>query len=333
MASNDFAGKMKAVSRHRLLLLFMAAAIGVSACSKLSESKQGMTPLLLAARAGQVEELHKALSLGASVDEKSAYGWTALMFAAWKGHEDVIEILLDAGANPNLVSERVAKNTQAPLLETTALAQALENGHLSIARVLLARGATPDSVSVAIAGGLEDLSLLQQMHASGAKLSDNPGNMYHYSAMREACHHGRISTVRWLTEQGVSADVNDLKSAVGRGHFDLVQFLVQPAEGAPRYSQQALSETFIFAATSRNPGPDPKERLRIIEYLLDQGADRQFRPDSGEVKGRTAVEFLTEKSNLARELIEKNRYGEAQRAADQAWLDHMESVIQLIEAD
>jgi ankyrin repeat protein len=287
---------------------------------------------LLAARAGEVEGLHKALSRGASVDETSAYGWTALMFAAWKGHEDVIEILLDAGADPNLVSEWVAKNTQAPLPETTALAEALENGHLSIARVLLARGATPDSVSVAIAGGLEDLSLLQQMHASGAKLSDNPGNMYHYSAMREACHHGRIANVRWLMEQGVSADVNDLKSAVGQSHFDLVRLLIQSGEGRSRFSQRALSEAFVFAATKRNPGPNPKEGLRIIEYLLAQGADPQFRPDSGEVKGRTAVEFLTKKSNLARDLIEKNRYGETHQAADQAWLDHMQSVIQLIEA-
>jgi hypothetical protein len=170
------------------------------------------------------------------------------------------------------------------------------------------------------------------MHASGAKLSDNPGNMYHYSAMREACHHGRVANVRWLMEQGVSADINDLKSAVGQSHFDLVRLLIQSGEGRSRFSQQALSEAFVFAATKRNPGPDPKEGLRIIEYLLAQGADPQFRPDSGEVKGRTAVEFLTEKSNLARDLIEENRYGETQQAADQAWLDHMQSVIQLIEA-
>ena len=90
--------------------------------------------------------------------------------------------------------------------ETTALAEALGAGDLSIARALLARGAIPDSVSVAIVGGSEDLSLLQQMHASDAKLSDTPGNIYQYSAMREACHHGRIATVRWLVDQGVSAD-------------------------------------------------------------------------------------------------------------------------------
>jgi hypothetical protein len=332
MAPNYSAENMKNVARYSFLPLLLVAVVGLSACSKISESKQGMTPLLLAARAGEVDELHKALSRGASVDETSAYGWTALMFAAWKGHEDVIEILLDAGADPNLVSKWVAKNTQAPLPETTALAEALENGHLAIARILLARGATPDSVSVAIAGGLEDLSLLQQMHASGAKLNDNPGNLYHYSAMREACHHGRIVNVRWLMEQGVSADVNDLKSAIGQSHFDLVRFLIPSGEGRTRFSQQALSEAFVFAATKRNPGPNPKESLRIVEYLLVQGADPQFRPESGEVKGRTAVEFLTKNSNLARELIEKNRYGEAHQAADQAWLDHMQSVIQLVEA-
>jgi ankyrin repeat protein len=92
------------------------------------------------------------------------------MFASWKGLEEVVELLLDAGANPNLVSARIAKNTQAPLPETTALAQALENKHFSITRLLLARGAIADPVSIAIAGGLDDLSVLKAMHAAGAKI-------------------------------------------------------------------------------------------------------------------------------------------------------------------
>lgn len=314
-----------------LYLVILPLALGLSACSKSPESEQGMTPLLLAAKAGETQKVKAALSEGAQVNETSAYGWTALMFAAWQGHEDVVKLLLDTGADPNHVSKWVAKNTQAPLPETTALAQALKNKHLSIARLLLERGAEADSVAVAIAGGLEDLSLLQQMHASGSQLSDNPGNMYHYSPLREACRNGRLTNVQWLLELDVPADFNDLKAAIGQSHFDIVQLLVEAGVSSGWFSPQTLSEAFVFAATKRNPGPNPELSLKIVEYLLAQGADPQFRPDSGEVKGKTAVEFLKQKCLLAKELIEKNRFGAKQQAGDQAWLDHMESVVQLIE--
>lgn len=322
---------LRSFSLRSSYLGLLSLVLGLSGCSKSSGLKQGMTPLLLAASAGEAGKVQMALSEGTPVNETSGYGWTALMFAASQGHEDVVELLLDVGADPNHVSDWVAKNTQAPLPRTTALAEALDNGHVSIARRLLARGAQADSVAVAIAGGLEDLSLLQQMHASGEKLTDNPGNLYHYSPMREACQSGRLANVQWLFEQGVPVDVNDLKAAIGPSHFDIVKLLVQ--EGTAQYwlSQQKISEAFVFAATKRNPGPDPEMNLKIIDYLLAQGADTQFRPDNGLVKGRTAVEFLKQKCLLAEELIEKNRYGPRQQAADQAWLDHMEAVILLIE--
>ncbi len=311
-------------------LLLLTVVFALSACSNSPASKQGMTPFLLAAKAGDIEQMKSALTEGADLDETSAYGWTALMFAAWQGHADVVEMLLDAGANPNLVSSRIAKNTQAPLEKTTALAQALENDHFTVARLLMNRGATADAVSVAIAGGLEDLSILKEMHAAGAKLSDNYGNLYHSSPMRMACQQGRLVNVQWLVAQGVEPGLSDLKVAIGRGHFEIVKYFLESDSDLVAFSKQAISEAFVFAATLRS-SPDPEANLQIIDYLLGQGADPGFRPDSGQVKGKTAVEFLNKKCLLAKELIEKNRYGAPQQAADQAWLDHMKSVIRIIE--
>lgn len=305
-------------------------ALGFSACSRPTGSGEGMTPLLLAARAGEASNVQAALASGASVNETSAYGWTALMFAAQQGNTEVVELLLNAGANSNAASTWVAKNTQAPLPETTALAEAIAAGHVSIARRLLAHGAQADAVSIALAGGLEDISLLKQMHVSGAQISDNPGNLYHYSALREACQNGRMANVQWILEQGVPATLGDLKAAIGQGHFDIVQILVQEGASSGAFSRMIISEAFVHAATIRNWGPDPEANLQIMEYLLAQGADPHYRLEKGEVGGRTAVEFLEKKCLLARDLIEKNRFGPKQQAADRAWLEHMESVIDLI---
>jgi ankyrin repeat protein len=37
---------------------------------------------------------------GVMVDRTTAYGWSALMYAANNGHEAVAKLLLDSGANP-----------------------------------------------------------------------------------------------------------------------------------------------------------------------------------------------------------------------------------------
>jgi hypothetical protein len=67
---------------------------------------------------------------------------------------------------------------------------------------LLARGASADPISVAIAGGHDDLSLLEKMYAKGADLNRNSGAMYCPSALVHACQHGRLRNVKWLIERG-----------------------------------------------------------------------------------------------------------------------------------
>ncbi|MGD9263871.1 MAG: ankyrin repeat domain-containing protein, partial [Methyloceanibacter sp.] len=148
---------------------------------------EGLTPLMHAARGNNIKELETLIKKGANVNDTSRFGWTALMFAAWKGHEKAVEALLDAGADPDVVSKRITGNTQAPTPKTTALAQAIKNEHVPIAQTLLARGADADPISVALAGGLEDLALLKKLHSKGADLSLNSGVMYYPSAMILAC--------------------------------------------------------------------------------------------------------------------------------------------------
>ena len=54
---------------------------------------------------GNIDEVNRAIELGVAIDELGAQGHTALMAAAYYGHKSIVKILLEAGANPNLLSD------------------------------------------------------------------------------------------------------------------------------------------------------------------------------------------------------------------------------------
>jgi TonB family protein len=65
------------------------------------------------------------------VDYRDAHGWTALMYALKGGHDDIVKLLVDAGANVRL------KNND----EESALHIAAKNGRTEATRLLLDSGA------------------------------------------------------------------------------------------------------------------------------------------------------------------------------------------------
>jgi TonB family protein len=63
--------------------------------------KPGVTPLMRAARKGDVDAMKEAIADGAEIDAADASGWTALMYGAMNESSEPVELLLKAGANPN----------------------------------------------------------------------------------------------------------------------------------------------------------------------------------------------------------------------------------------
>lgn len=99
---------------------------------------QGLTPLVVAASAGQADTVHSLLTQGAGVDKTSADGRTALIAAAQNGHIDVVQSLIAAGANLNAATRGTG----------TALEIAERKGETEIAALLLASGARSTGHSV-----------------------------------------------------------------------------------------------------------------------------------------------------------------------------------------
>jgi len=119
----------------------------------------GRIPLHYAALNGDQRALLAALEGGASPDAQDDSGWTALHFAAQERHAALVGILLQRGANPNLLNS----HGNGPLW----VAMMNARGDLTIAKSLLAARADPDAknahgrsprdMALTIKGRLEEL--------------------------------------------------------------------------------------------------------------------------------------------------------------------------------
>ena len=95
--------------------------------------------LLAAAEAGDSDLVYTFVSYGALVDNSEGDGRTALMGAITSSHSDIVTLLLDRKANPNLSVKRGGQQGMTPLLF------AAERGNADILLKLLQRGALPNT--------------------------------------------------------------------------------------------------------------------------------------------------------------------------------------------
>ena len=68
---------------------------------QITDDEYGVTALHIAAVYGQVPVIQALLSRGAQIEQEDKDGQTPLILAAWRGHQEVVSLLLVAGANIN----------------------------------------------------------------------------------------------------------------------------------------------------------------------------------------------------------------------------------------
>jgi ankyrin repeat protein len=95
-----------------------------------------MSPLMTAAYAGHAEVVSLLLDAGASPEIAAHDGASALYWAACNGHHEIVCLLLDAGANVN-----TRRGANGP----TPLHMAISNGHDAVAVTLIKAGTCLDA--------------------------------------------------------------------------------------------------------------------------------------------------------------------------------------------
>ena len=250
---------------------------------------EGVTPLMKAAKFGNLSEVQRLIDGGAEVDAQSRYSWTALMFACWEGHEEVAVALLEAGADPNHRSIRVDSQfeTVGGHPPSTPLHEAIRSKHLGIVRALIDAGAKFDRGSVALAGSLNDLEFLEYLQSKGADWNSPGDNAFNATALCSASSDGNLKVVKWLLENGANPNMQSngqtaLNEAVDSDEVEVVKYLLDHGAdpnivfGMPKFT------ALYHAAVKYTRDQDYEANLAIINLLLKNGADPTHRAFGGE---------------------------------------------------
>lgn len=251
--------------------------------------------LVQAARTGNFEQLKKTIEQGANVNEKVC-GCTAIMYASFHGRLDMVQYLIDNGADVNVSN----------LSGFTSLAWATERNHRAIVELLLKHGAQANQADncgltplhkAARSGYIEICKLLVEVGGANLALTSKKENSG-VSVLQEACSSGHMEAVLFLLDADADVDQQD-----SQGRTALIRAVLK--------NHAAIAEVLIkFGAIvnlADNTGRTPLHwaafngNLTIVQLLISKKADlsivdktNQTAQQIASVKKHTEVESFFE---------------------------------------
>ncbi|GAB55024.1 serine/threonine-protein phosphatase 6 regulatory ankyrin repeat subunit B [Glaciecola punicea ACAM 611] len=221
------------------------------------------------------------------VDELAPFGgqYTAIFQAASDGKTEFVKVLLDKGANPNVVGS----NGSSPLLE------AANGRHEDILRLLLDAGADPNFRNVMGAtpllfaiGTQVDISIIEEMLNKGANpnlMSKDAVNAH--SALKIAVENRRYDVVDLLIDRDVDITLPrehpPVVVAAQTGELPLLKKFLALGADINQIATNDGSSIMQYALGA--------QQWQIAEYLNAQGADPSNKNYSGENALHLGVAF------------------------------------------
>ncbi|KAF4961416.1 hypothetical protein FGADI_270 [Fusarium gaditjirri] len=246
------------------------------------EAKQWKTssPLLLTSAVGHVDSCRRYLSLGESYNERdSLYGITPLGWAAAYGHSEVVELLLDSGAEIDYTPS-----------DTSPLHLAIRCGNKRVVQQLLNKGSImsfdptitiQSALSQAASLGRASMIALLVSYGANALTADDLGcNPLHYaiSAGKRATLARLLSTIpktsfeklKDLPPHSLPAWVHRVLLAFGLGLY---------CRGSGDSSSSATnSETNGSGKSSKRGSQGSKKRARDVSENMDENDQQSMAP-------------------------------------------------------
>lgn len=159
-------------------IILLAVYYGQKEIAQLLLSKATELTIYEATAVGQIDQVKKAL--GHNPDHLHAFsadGWTPLHLAAFFGHDEIVEYLIQIGAKINIA----AKNEMAVM----PLHSALANRNIETAEILVSRGANVNAeqstgwTPLHYAAAIGNVKIIENLLDAGANrnLRNNEGQM------------------------------------------------------------------------------------------------------------------------------------------------------------
>ena len=225
----------------------------------------GLTPLVLAARQGDLESTRILLDAGADVNQVTQYGWTPLLTAVHNRYYQVASFLLDKGADANIAN----KGGWTPLYLATDNRN-IESGDYPVRK--------PD---------MDHLDFIR-------KLLDHAANVN--ARAKDSTETRTIFTMQWLYEDGATPFLRAAQSA----DVTLMRLLLAHGADPKIPTTNNVTALAVAAGIGWVEGVtyewSEKDNLEAVNMCLDLGIDVNARDGDGRTalhgaahKGRTAV--------------------------------------------
>ncbi len=274
----------KAMLRSAIVLIPLLVPLSLSASEPSHIVFQSI-------RRGDHQLLANLLQQATPANLRADDGTTPLAYAALWGDQRMVQLLLDAGADPNAANRHGA----------TALIYGA--GDLGKVQSLLRADADPNAKSklgntplIVAAAYPQSTSVIELLLAHGAELdaTNNRGN----TALRNAITVGDLKTVKLLLLHGAAINggrnaTSDLAVAAERGHLEIVQLLLDHgADVNAKGGRHALHAALLA------------QKPAIARLLLKHGAQLDRRLSPGDVP-TIVLSAYTEfgDTTVAREMI------------------------------
>ncbi|KAL7286755.1 hypothetical protein TKK_0018900 [Trichogramma kaykai] len=231
------------------------------------------TALTLACAGGHEELVGLLLNRGADIEHRDKKGFTPLILAATAGHQKVVEILLNHGADLEAQSERT---------KDTSLSLACSGGRYEVVDILLNKGANKEHrnvsdytpLSLAASGGYVNIIKLLLSH--GAEINSRTGSKLGISPLMLAAMNGHTSAVKLLLDMGsdINAQIETnrntaLTLACFQGRHEVVSLLLDRKANIEHRAKTGLTPLMEAASGGY---------IEVGKVLISKGADVNATP-------------------------------------------------------
>lgn len=259
---------VRAIQRHSVIEVERILSAN-AASPDVPLNDNGLTPLMVAVRAGRKEIVLWLIQQGAKVNAvtKRENG-TALLGACDRGHVDVIRVLVEHGANVNHADSQ----------GWTPLLAALSQNQTATAQYLITNGANIDvqlrngRSALMVAAERGNAELVQLLIEKGASINHTDEGGEH--ALLEATIAGRTDVVSLLVKKGAALDLQDLAhwtaliKAAAHGRCEIVRVLCDA--GADPTKRNKFGRTALDYASGIT-GTNTIVTGNDVKALVDKG--------------------------------------------------------------
>ncbi|KAK1248783.1 hypothetical protein MKX08_007003 [Trichoderma sp. CBMAI-0020] len=282
-AARNWGHHARAAPQKRLVLDFLESEAKISAASQviiirdefhwdvIAQFQTGMTGVHVAAYFG-LTYITSLLSNEHDPNARDSNGYTPFIWAVNKGHEAIVQLLLEKGADVEAKEMR----------GQTPLSIAVERGDKAIIQLLLEKGANVEAkdrrgyTPLLLAIGRGDKAIIQLLLKKGADVEAK--EMFDPAPLIIAVARGDKAIVQLLLEKGADVEAKEMRGqtllsiAVERGDKAIIQLLLK--KGADIEAKDIISQTPLWLAVERG-------HKAIIQLLLEKGANIEARDTSG----------------------------------------------------